>query len=295
MCLSKDKTRKIIKYVQKTFNALPHSFAVSCGGFLGVVLWAFSKRRVDSAERRCVRALGVGVTTARKIVKGSYANMGRSVAEFTCLPKNIHTLDSLVTIHGEEHLRRAYEKGRGVIFITGHIGNWEMAAASLVRKGYPVNAIGAEQRDERITDLIIDYRRDCGVLTISKGFSLKAAMTCLKKGEILGVLIDQDARDKGIVAPFLGLPASTPYGPIKMSLKYGSPMLPIVMIRRPDHIHHDLYILPPFEDESSEKFGENMWEAVASCNNFISSWISQYPDQWLWLYPRWASTLGHSS
>lgn len=292
MGLSQNTTWTLIQYMQKLFQALPYKTALQLGGALGTTLWALSKKRVDKAEKRCVEALGVGVTTARHIVRRSYLNLGRSAAEFVRLPKFISSLDSFVTVHGEENLRRAYEKGNGVILITGHIGNWEIAAASIARMGYPMNAIGAEQRDERITDMIIEYRKKCNVSTISKGFSLKAAMTCLRKGEVLAILIDQDVRDKGIIAPFLGLPASTPYGPIKMSLKYECPMVPVFIIRRVDGVHHDLYFLPPFEDSNSEKFGENLAKAVTICNNSISSWISQYPDQWMWLYPRWASTMG---
>ncbi|HCA40562.1 MAG TPA: lipid A biosynthesis acyltransferase [Aminobacterium sp.] len=292
MRLGREMTWKLIQFVQSILKNIPYKMAMMVGSFLGSVFWVLSKKRVDGAEYRCVKALGIGVSTARQIVRASYVNLGRSVTEFICLPDMISSLNELVTIHGEEHLKKAFDLGKGVIAITAHLGNWEMAAAAVAAKGYPMNAIGAEQRDERITDLIIDSRQRWGVTTVSKGFSLKAAMACLKRGEILAVLIDQDAKEKGVVAPFLGLPASTPYGPIKMSLKYGSPMIPVYIIRREDGIHHDLYFLPPFEDPSSEIFGTDLEKAVAICNNSISSWITKYPGQWMWLYPRWASTLG---
>jgi len=290
--LKKEITWFLIRVISGLFRVLPHGRAVALGGRLGFLLWFFSRSRVDRAEKRAVRALGVGVTIARRIVRGSYENLGRSVAEMSRLPGMLNRLDQYVSFHGEDNLKRAISKGKGVIFLTSHMGNWEMLAAHVSAKGYPMNAIGAEQRDSRITDLIFEIRKECGVNTISKGFDLKSAIRCLKRGEILGVLIDQDVRDKGIVVPFLGLPASTPYGPVKIAHKLECPILPVFMIRKGRGPCHDLYILPPLEDPSGKTFGEDILFSTAEANRLLGDWIRRYPDHWMWLYPRWATTLG---
>lgn len=279
-------------FISFVLRSMPHASAVAVGAGFGRVLWFFSRKRVDKAEKRAVRALGVGVTLARRIVRGSYENLGRSVAEMIRLPLISGKFEKYITLHGEKNLTDAMEKGNGVIFLTSHMGNWEMLAAHVASRGYPMNAIGAEQRDPRITELIVKIRRNSGVKTISKGFNLKSAIKCLKKGEILGVLIDQDVRDKGIIVPFLGLPASTPYGPVKISRKLGSPILPVFLIRKEKGPYHDLYILPPLEDPSGKPFGEDILSSTAEANRVLSQWIARYPDHWMWLYPRWASTLG---
>ncbi len=271
---------------------LPHRWALYLGTAIGWIVWALSKRRVDRAEARCVRALGVGVSLAREVVKSSYLNLGKSLAEFLRFPVMGAEVEKFVEIHGEENLKNAFDEGHGVILLTAHLGNWEMAAAVLGRKGYPMNAIGAEQRDSRITELIQLLRASSLVKTIGKGFDLKAALTCLKSGEILGVLLDQDFGSRGIVAPFLGIDASTPYGPLKMADKLKSRIVPLFIIRRPDGINHDLYLLPPLKPPSGESFGDDLEGSVRLCNDIISEWISRYPGQWMWLYPRWASTTG---
>jgi KDO2-lipid IV(A) lauroyltransferase len=271
---------------------LPHRAAVTAGKCVGWTVWALSKKRVDRAERRCVYVLGVGITTARRIVKDSYLNLGRSLAEFLRLPLLGSNIEDYVKIHGEENLQRALGEGHGVILLTAHLGNWELAAAVLGRKGYPMNAIGAEQRDPRITNLIELLRASSLVKTIGKGFDLKAALKCLRKGEILGVLLDQDFRDRGIVAPFLGLEASTPYGPLKMADKIKSSIVPLFIVRRADGIHHDLYLLPALQPPSKDAFGNELEASVKLCNDVIGEWIMKYPGQWIWLYPRWASTTG---
>ena len=288
--MNKETSWKIIGMVQKLLSSMPYSMSVKAGAFLGTLLWAGSKRKVDEAERRCVSALQVGVTGARKIVRGSYMNLGRSAAEFLSMGKVRDRLHELVEFHGEEHLKKALERGKGVILLSAHLGNWEIGAAAIAAKGYPMNAIGTGQRDERITNLIIEKRAAERVTTVSKGFDLKAAIRCLQRGEALAILVDQDVRDKGVVVPFLGLPASTPYGPAKIAQKLHCSLMPAFMVRRGPSYFHDFYILPSPWEKGYPDENEDMEVSMTLCNNAISEFIKKYPDQWMWLYPRWAST-----
>jgi len=273
-------------------NALPHERALSLGALLGRAVEKLSAKRVGKARARCERILGVSPDEARGIISGAYSHFGRSLVEFLRLPRMIGHIEELVTVEGEEHLRRAMEKGRGAIFLSAHIGNWEYGAALLAHRGFPMNAIGARQRDERITQAIADLRMSAGVKPLAKGLGLKGAVSCLRAGEILAVLLDQDARDAGIVSPFLGFPASTPTGPIRLARKFGCPVLPARVIRMPDGVRFQMTIDPPLEGAGGEPFGEDVQHAADRCNGTISSWIRHTPDQWLWMYPRWATTLG---
>lgn len=290
--MNQDRQWFLIQKAVNLFKKIPHPAAVRLGGFLGGVLWLFSKKRVDGAEARCVRSLGVGPTLARRIVWRSYVNHGRCVAEFIRLPLMKKDLSGIVSIRGEKNLKSALSKGKGVILLSAHLGNWEMGAASLGFLGYPMNAIGAEQRDPRVTDLIRSIREDCSIKGIGKGFSLKAALSCIRSGEILCILLDQDAKERGMVVPFLGLPASTPYGPLKIAAKTGAAIVPVFCLRRGHGSHFDFHILPPVVLSDEEMTDENIRESLADCNDILSGWIKRHPDQWMWLYPRWASTSG---
>lgn len=289
---AQDNIWRILGFLSGLFRMLPHVPALALGAGLGRLLHLLSRKKVDAAEARCVKAMGIGITLARNVVRKSYVNLGRSIAEFLRFPSIGEKLDSLVEVHGEENLRDALDRGKGVILLTAHFGNWEMAAAALSRCGFPMNAIGAEQRDPRVTDRIAELRESFGVRTISKGFDLKAAIRCLKRGEVLGILLDQDPRQKGMVVPFLGLPASTPYGPVKLAQKLGAAVVPLFIVRGEDGVHHDLHLLPALQGEGQSPFGENLERDVIQCNDLISEWIRKHPEHWLWLYPRWASTLG---
>jgi KDO2-lipid IV(A) lauroyltransferase len=273
-------------------RALPHSAALSAGASLGRAVGRLSRKRFEKTRTRCARVLGVDRADAGRVVSGAYEHFGRCLAEFLRLPLMADRLTGLVDLEGVEFLREALAMGRGVIFLSAHIGNWEYGAALLARMGFPVNAIGAEQRDPRITDAVADTRRSVGVNHVSKGLGLKAALSCLKRGEVLCVLLDQDARDSGVVSPFLGLPASTPIGPIKLAGKFGAPVLPVRIIRRPDGERFSMTVYPPLEGRDGEPFGADIRYAADRCNEVISSWIRETPEQWMWMYPRWASTTG---
>ncbi|MDR3255625.1 MAG: lysophospholipid acyltransferase family protein [Synergistaceae bacterium] len=272
--------------------ALPHERALSLGGFLGHTVERFSSKRVQRARARCERMLGVDAAEASRIISGVYSHFGMSLVEFLRLPKMIGHIEELVEVEGYEHFERAMDKGRGAIFLSAHIGNWEYGAALLASRGIPMNAIGAEQRDSRITKAIADLRRSAGVKPLAKGLGLKGAFSCLRAGETLAVLLDQNAKDAGVISPFLGFPASTPTGPIKLARKFGSPVLPARVIRRPDGERFLMTIDPPLEGPDGSPFVEDIQYAADRCNEAISSWIKETPEQWLWTYPRWESTLG---
>jgi KDO2-lipid IV(A) lauroyltransferase len=290
------KEQPAIWALLKTFTslcgALRHENALALGAFLGGLVEKFSSERAKKARGRCSRVLGVDEIEAGRIVSGAYRHFGRSLAEFVRLPRMAGCIEEVVSLDGEEHLIDALNRGRGVIFLSAHIGNWEYGAALLAHRGFQVNVIGAEQRDRRITEAIAQLRRSAGVKPIGKGWDLKGALSCLRAAEILAVLLDQDARESGVVSPFLGIPASTPTGPIKLAKKFGCPVVPAHVVRNGDGVRLSLTIEPALKGREGADFGADVQYAVDKCNEVISSWIRKNPDQWLWMYPRWATTLG---
>lgn len=274
-------------------RALPDGAAVKFGAFLGFLLWVFAKRKVDRGEARCVSALGVGVTVARKIVRTSYVNLGRSAAEFIRLKKLLPCLKDLISIEGIAHLDDAISRKRGVLLCTAHMGNWELCGARLALEGYPLAPLYTPQRNRNgLEDLIRQQRTEAAGLDIipSEGMALRKAFRALKKGNILTFLQDLDARKEGIVVPFLGLPASTATGIVKMYNKFGAPVLPAIAIRNQDGKTHRIIIgkiLSDLTDKEGAPFGSNMANSLEMCNNILGDWIRTYPEQWMWLLDRW--------
>jgi len=279
----------ILTAFRKIVTMLPHPVAVVIGGFIGSIVPLFTPVKLKEATDRCSRVLGIPRKEARSIVRRSYRNFGKSTAEFVRLPVMASKLGEVMSVYGEENLREAYEAGKGVFVVTAHIGNWEYAGAWCAQHGYPMNGLGTDQRDERITNLITELRNAGGMKALGKASDLKAMIKALQAGEIIAVPVDQDAKKAGIVSPFLGYPASTPIGMAKLADRLGCAVVPAYCVRWLDTQKLELHFLPALKGRDSKPFGKNLQSSIDDCNAVISEWIRKYPDQWMWMYPRWES------
>jgi len=289
----------VITFLIRLVNALPHRAALGLGAFLGGFLWVISKRKVDRAEERCVSALGVGVTLARKIVRSSYVNMGMSVMEFVRLERLRPCLRSLVTIEGKKRLDEAIARGKGVLIMTAHMGNWELGVAYMVAEGYAIAPIYTPQRNVGgVNDIISSLRSSAAGMEMipSEGSGMREILRALQKGKLLVFLQDLDARKEGVVVPFLGLPSSTATGIVKIHRRFGAPVIPMLILRNPDGVTHTIRvheILSDQPDEDGNLFGVNMEKSLKMCNNIMTDWVTVHPEQWMWLLDRWESTVGN--
>lgn len=274
---------------RKLVNALPHERAVRLGGSLGRLVERFTPKKSQAAQERCARILGVTQEQAREIVRGSYDHFGRAAAEFARMPKMAPHLKEYVHVTGMEYFDEAFKSGRGVLIATAHIGNWEYYGCLLAQLGYPINALGADQRDERITNLISELRVDGGMKVLGKSNDLKAMIRAFQNGEVIAIPIDQDARRSGVLSPFLGSPASTPVGPAKLAAKLGCVVIPAVTFRNPDGVTFTGEFLPPMTGRNGLPFGKDIQTSMDDLNAVLSKEIMKHPEQWMWMYPRWAS------
>lgn len=256
---------------------------------MGSFVASLSRRKVSEARERCARVLGVSNERAGEIVLGAYRHFGRAAAEFARMPLMADKIDSLVSFTGVEYLVEAVRSGRGALLATAHIGNWEYAAAWLAHQGLPVNSLGTEQRDERITELISSLRRAGGTKALGKASDLKSMIKALQRGEIIAVPVDQDAKEAGVVSPFLGFPASTPLGPVKLAARLGCDVIPGICTRNADGITFETKIFPPMKGRNGEPFGKDIQSSTDDLNAVISAEIRRRPEQWMWMYPRWES------
>jgi KDO2-lipid IV(A) lauroyltransferase len=124
---------------------------------------------------------------------------------------------------------------------------------------------------------------------LGKASDLKAMIRALQAGEIIAVPVDQDAKRAGIVSPFLGHPASTPVGMAKLADKLGCAVVPAFCARWLGTEKLEFHIRPALKGRDGKPYGKDLQESIDDCNEIISEWIRKYPDQWMWMYPRWES------
>jgi KDO2-lipid IV(A) lauroyltransferase len=222
--------------------------------------------------------------------------MGKSVVEFVRFKRLAPRLKSLFSIEGKERLDEVLARGKGAILMAGHFGNWEMAGARLAAEGYSLMPVYTPQRNKGgLNDLISARRAEMAMEMIpSEGFGLREILRALRGGGIVIFMQDLDARKEGVIVPFLGLPASSATGLVKMHRKFGTPVVAVLPTRNPDGVHHTLHIervVSDLPDEDGSPFGTNMEKSLKMCNNILGEWVKSYPEQWMWLLDKWGFAL----
>ena len=278
-----------IRILVRLIRILPHRFALALGRFLGRVLRLVLWRKVDRAESRCVKALGVGVTIAREIVRGSFMNLGMSVIEFIRFPVMKPRVAEYMDFPEESQklLRSALSRGRGVILMTSHMANWELAALRVICAGFELHAVYTPQRnDGGVESMIADIRTHVmGMHIIDNHKGIREIFRVLKAGGLVVIMQDLDARKDGVMTEFLGLPASTHDGIIKLWEKFGCAVIGANYTRDKDKPAHHVLVMPEILSDRAD-FG------LEVCDRMIEGWIRERPELWLWLMDRWEYTLG---
>ena len=274
---------------------MPHSFALSFGRFAGRIARLILWKKTDRCEARCVKALGVGVTAARGIIKESFVNMGMSLVEFIRSPVMMKDVKKFAVFDDESKkiLTEALSRKRGVILMTAHMDNWELAAMRVSSEGFPLHVVYTPQSNKDGDNFINKIRTENeGMILIpGEGAGLRDVFRTLRAGGILVVMQDLDARKDGIILNFLGLPASTHDGTVKLYQKFKCPVIPVHYYRDKNNpaLHH-----VKFTEILSDRpgFGEDLKESLENCNKVIEGWIKETPEQWFWIIDRWTYTLG---
>ena len=187
-----------------------------------------------------------------------------------------------VEIDGLEHLKDAAVQGRGVLLLTAHLGNWELLAAAQPLTGLPLSVVLRPLDQPRLDRVVERLRRRTGAELISKRRALPDVLDALRRGRMVGILLDQNAtRAEGIFAPFFGTPASTSRGLAVIALRTEAPVVP-VFIRRLERGRHLIEVgpvVPPPE--------RDVVAFTTSFNEAIEKAIRRAPEQWFWLHKRW--------
>ena len=221
------------------------------------------------------------------IAKSTFENFGQTLFEFIKLPacdqKEIFKVSSFVN---EPLMSECYRKGKGTVCISGHFGNWELMAAAIAAKGFPMEAIAREQRNIKIDRLIQKYRQAVRVKTILLGMALRGVIRALRKNHFVAMLTDQDAHDEGVFVNFLGLPSSTAPGPANFVLKSGAPLLFGAAIRESNGHHKIVLELVPFDD-LDPKDPLSVKVLTQRHAKVLEKYVRLYPDHWFWMHKRW--------
>jgi KDO2-lipid IV(A) lauroyltransferase len=273
------------------FNYLPRKTALKCGSFLGKLCYfLIAKIRKQTIENLKILFKNKEDKELKRIGLEVFENLGKNAVDvFRLKNTSWEKVNKMVEVEGIEHFDRAYKLGKGLVALTGHIGNFELIATYFALAGYKVSVIGREIYDKRLDKLLVKNRERAGIQNIPTTAQTREVIKALRSGRALGVLIDQDSfRVRGIFVDFFGKPAKTPIGPILLAQRTGSPIVPLAIVRREDDTYK-MVIREEIRAETSEDKEKQLVELTQKGTKFLEEIIREYPTQWVWMHKRWAS------
>jgi len=260
------------------------------GDYLGGLIYRLSRRYRTIAERNltlCFPEKSPG--EIRQIALDVFRNLAKTLLETL---KMVHMKDKEVCerirLEGLSYLDEALAKGKGVLLITAHFGNWELMARRLVIQGYKVHVVAREADYEATTGLMTRLRETSGYRVIMREEVVREGLRCLKRNECLGLLPDQNQTDSRLFVDFFGRPACTAPGAALLAMRTGAAMIPLFDYRLPDNTHRAV-LYPPIEISSQGDKETDVRETMARITRIIEEQVRQFPSQWLWLHDRWAT------
>ncbi len=290
------KPRRYIVYLltllfRRILLWLPFSVSFKLCESLGSLAHLFLLKERRKTLSNLTAALGKDVSKRelRRIAREVFRNAGRSLAEVLCWQKlGVNYLRTHVTLENPHHLLDAYKKGKGVIGLTCHFGNWEYLAAALaniLRIRFAV--IAREYSNPWLNRLLEETRRSMGVDVIYRGESGVAILRRLKRNEGLGILADQNTRGEGIVVNFFGRPAKTLRNVVELIARTGAPVVPLFIVRNKDLTTHRLIVENPLVFSHTNNEEENLKNIAEVYTQALEDMIRRHPAQWMWMHNRW--------
>jgi len=270
---------------------LPIGMAQALGAGLGrIAYWILpGRRRVALDNLTLVYGDTLSPEARATLARRSFEHLGMTAMECCRLFFGpAERLFARVRGQGMEYIGQAMARGRGIFFLTGHFGNWELLAATHGLAGFGLSVVVRPLDNPYLDTLIARARERSGLRAISKREAVQGVREALARGECIGILLDQDAGRDGEFVPFLGRPASTSRALAVLALKTRAPVLPAFIHRLPDG-GHELVLDPEIPLAITGDLDHDIHVNTARFTAAIERHVRAHPEQWFWVHRRWKS------
>ena len=270
-------------------NRLSFARAGSIGERIGALGYHPIGIRRAVVERQVRAAFpGLGEKDVLRIARASYEHLGRTSIETALLPafSGAQVLDLFEQVDGWPVVERAVAGGKGILFVTGHLGNWELGGAFLAARGVPLEAVARRMQNPLFDRYLTDTRRRIGMTVIHDADAVRRVPRATREGHAVAFLVDQGA--VGLAStwvPFFGRYAKTPRGPAVFALRLGTPLVFGCALRQPSGrfaMHFEEVAVEPSGDREAD-----VDRIVAAYTGTLEGWVRRNPEQYFWHHRRW--------
>ena len=274
-------------------SALPEGLLFAAAYLLGTAIAKVNKPRRDVVRRNLVRVVdGVGI---ERVVDEAFRSYARYWVETLRIPKpGTAEIKRRTSVEGMDELRACVSDGRGVIFVTPHVGSWDVAGAWLASEGFRVIAVAEELEPPALFELFRRLRRSVGVEVhpVGTASSARALLSGLREGAAIGLVADRDITGSGVMVEFFGEQTMVPTGPAVLAMRTGAPIAVGALYQRPGGRYHGV-ILPPIEVPKRKGDASDVRRLTERVVAGLETLIRREPGQWHLFQPNWPSDPGY--
>ncbi len=265
------------------FKIMPVDWASATGAGLGAVLSKAMRKKNKTAMHNLRKCFPDKTDDERRtIIKGMWRHFGRMMGELPHLDK----MYERTQIIGMENIHAARDDDKGGFFCSAHLGNWELCGLITHKEGMPLHLVYRAANNPWTEKVLYQKRRLPGVQLIPKGTEgAKMMVGLLRQKEHVGMLCDQKLKE-GIDVPFFGVPAKTAPAIAAMALKMNVPIYPARVIRL-NGARYRVEVLPAIDVPVTGDKNADTYAIMEHINRLLEQWITEYPEQWLWIHHRW--------
>jgi KDO2-lipid IV(A) lauroyltransferase len=225
----------------------------------------------------------------KTVVRGMLRNLGWMAAEFARAPKySKENIEQVVVLDGHENFLEGQRRGKGVLYLTGHIGAWELSSFAHALYGFPLHYMARRIDNQRIDALVNGYRCLSGNRPIFKNESARVMLKVLKEAGTVGILADQNTMpEEAVFVDFFGKAASTTTGIARVALHTDAAVVPGYAIWDERSRKYRLRFEPPVELIRTGDTERDVLENTQKFTKVIEEIVRKYPEQWVWMHGRW--------
>jgi len=276
--------------ILKILGALPRRVARGFAATVTSLLFSLQPKLQKTAEFNMRLAFPDWADAQRKdATRKMVRNLGWMAAEFARLPRlTKENIEDVVILEGHENFLEGQRRGNGVLYLTGHIGAWELSSFAHALYGYPLHYMARPLDNKRLDALVNKYRCASGNLPIFKNESARVMLKILKDSGTVGILADQNTLPaEGVFVDFFGELACTTTGLARVALHTGAAVVPGYAYWDETIQKYRLRFEPPVELIQTGDTERDVFENTQRFAKVIEEIIRKHPDQWVWVHKRW--------
>ena len=281
---------RVVWSVLKFTGALPRPLARAMGAGIARMLFQVTPRLHRIAKFNLQMAFPEWTVAQREAtLRGMVRSLGWMAAEFARMPHYTReNIEEIIVLDGNEHFLEGRRRGKGVLFLTAHLGGWELSSYAHALYGYPLHYMARPLDNARLDALVNRYRELSGNKPIFKNESARAMLKILRRADTVGILADQNTLpEEGAFVDFFGTPACTTTGIARVALHTGAAVVPGYAVWDQSLNKYRLRFEPPLELIRTGDAERDILENTQRFAKVTEEIIRKYPEQWVWVHARW--------